>query len=144
MDLWNKRCNVGGLILGKYNEQTGFFEVGTLKDITYEEAVVIYAHTAGLTGVDYNHMLQRYRGRAVMPFVTAQGQFANTILARFAMNCPNLEEVCLLSSPSLWYGFHPASLDYTFNGCPKLRSIYGPTMEIKKLQGSDIRGMRVA
>lgn len=41
IDLWNAACG----IWGKYNKETGFFELNGLTDITYEQAIKIY--TAG-------------------------------------------------------------------------------------------------
>lgn len=38
IDLWNDACGE----YGKYNKETGFFELNGLTDITYEEALIIY------------------------------------------------------------------------------------------------------
>lgn len=47
IDLWNKACIYVGyyrreFIAGGYNEETGFFELNGITDITYEEALAIY------------------------------------------------------------------------------------------------------
>lgn len=57
IDLWNKACQVDGLfwgaariVVGRYNEATGFFELNGLTDITYEQALVIYdQYVSGLS-----------------------------------------------------------------------------------------------
>lgn len=46
IDMWNERCQyVKGeeYAHGKYNEETGYFELNGITDITYEEALRIYA-----------------------------------------------------------------------------------------------------
>lgn len=45
--LWNDACldpKDNRYNVGKYNKQTGFFELGEIKDIPYDEAVAIYNH----------------------------------------------------------------------------------------------------
>ena len=37
-DMWNEACGVDG----KYNEETGYYELNGLTDITYEDAILIY------------------------------------------------------------------------------------------------------
>lgn len=48
IDMWNEACrsnyNGATVTIGKYNEQTGFFELNGLTDITYEQALTIYNH----------------------------------------------------------------------------------------------------
>lgn len=51
VDLWNEACRNfgdGPKTVGRYNEDTGFFELNGLTDITYEQAVAIYSKTSGL------------------------------------------------------------------------------------------------
>lgn len=54
VDLWNEACRnfgdyVGGVkTVGRYNPDTGYFELNGLTDITYEQAVAIYSKTSGL------------------------------------------------------------------------------------------------
>lgn len=47
IDLWNEACKFGSgtganRVYGQYNEETGYFELNGITDITYEEAVAIY------------------------------------------------------------------------------------------------------
>lgn len=41
IDLWNNRCKYGNGIHGKYNEESGYFELNGLTDIGYDEAMRI-------------------------------------------------------------------------------------------------------
>lgn len=45
IDMWNQACYASGWLrgpYGKYNKDTGYFELNGLTDITYEEAITIY------------------------------------------------------------------------------------------------------
>lgn len=53
IDLWNAACKRGNTVLGKFNDNTGFFELNGLTDITYEQAVYIYTRgKAPLSAID--------------------------------------------------------------------------------------------
>lgn len=41
IDQWNERCKYGKGVHGRYNEETGYFELNGITDITYEEAIRI-------------------------------------------------------------------------------------------------------
>lgn len=43
-DMWNEACGADG----KYNEETGFYELNGLTDITYKDALSIYVNTNGV------------------------------------------------------------------------------------------------
>lgn len=62
IDLWNQACKYKTVIHGKYNKDTGFFELNGLTDITYEEAIRIYnlprvRHYSGMG--DYTLVVER-------------------------------------------------------------------------------------
>ena len=61
IDQWN----VAAGIYGRYNEETGFFELNGLKDITYEEALEIYQLTSSVYLVNY---YEKRRLRTAFPF----------------------------------------------------------------------------
>lgn len=42
IDLWNDACKIESKTYGKYNEETGFFELNGITDIPYDEAIFIY------------------------------------------------------------------------------------------------------
>lgn len=43
IDMWNQACIIEGKQYGKYNRETGYFELNGITDIGYEEALRIYA-----------------------------------------------------------------------------------------------------
>lgn len=53
IDMWNEACvvswgsTIATEIVGKYNKETGFFELNGLTDITFEEAIRIYMYSCG-------------------------------------------------------------------------------------------------
>lgn len=55
IDMWNEACRVYGWSVttyGCYNEETGYFELNGIKDITYAQAINIYRYTSGATRVN--------------------------------------------------------------------------------------------
>lgn len=67
IDLWNRACKVLSQVYGQYNQETGYFELNGLTDITYSEAITIFC--AGVAPVAYpvcyfNHCW----GRTNLPF----------------------------------------------------------------------------
>ena len=71
-DMWNEACGADG----KYNEETGFYELNGLTDITYEEALTIYTvcprWTFGIQGsCSFATFLpdENYQIRTNLPFV---------------------------------------------------------------------------
>ena len=59
-DMWNEACGADG----KYNEETGFYELNGLTDITYEDALSIYVNTNGVR--DYLAISKLGWGRGVI------------------------------------------------------------------------------
>ena len=112
IDLWNKACGKWG----RYNEETGYFELNGLTDITYDQALAI--HLAGqVHGVTANLYRQngvirttypvKYTGCADLP--DASGMF---------QDCANIESI----SFDGWYGGF-SRFWFTFAGCKKLKTI---------------------
>lgn len=56
IDMWNKACG----IWGSYNEETGYFELNGLTDITYEEALEIFRISSVLPTGSYSSLVRRY------------------------------------------------------------------------------------
>lgn len=63
IDLWNSACGSNG----KYNTETGYYELNGLTDITYDEALLIYLHSSN-------------------PYPTKVGSTDRTNLVRLAAN----------------------------------------------------------
>lgn len=66
IDQWNTACG----IWGRYNEETGYFELNGLTDITYGEAVMIYESWVGRKTF--------YNCRANLPINTQAGYLTST------------------------------------------------------------------
>lgn len=106
IDLWNKACGN----YGKYNEQTGFFELNGLTDITYEQALEIY--NAG--PIEGTAGYARYRTSNIRTNLPTVGSGDVVTLTNTFHRCTNLEfafvEVANTAINS-------------FNDCSKLRVI---------------------
>lgn len=106
-----------------YNEQTGYYELNGLTDITEEEMRVIYKY-AGTPQVKAAFAYSKARTNLPMP-----GMYNGTLYAAMFYGCPNLEVAYLGNKQS-----SPTSYDvplvYTegnncFYLCKKLKKIYG-------------------
>ena len=108
IDMWNSACGT----YGKYNTETGFYELNGLTDITYEQALTIYRVIGCETSNVYRPNVRTvlYSGCAGMTIATWK---------RFE-NCYNIEVV--KHSDYVTYGNTTESM---FDGCAKLRSILG-------------------
>lgn len=102
IDLWNAACTIDRLqitekVCGRYNVQTGYFELNGITDITYEEALYIYARsqrifTTNLAG-KYTYDMQ-LRTILPMPPNTYTADLAVNLQGAF-YNCPKLEVINL-------------------------------------------------
>lgn len=78
IDQWNNACRVNNPNekCGQYNENTGYFELNEITDISYEEALEIYTISAGRTEEALDSVYNprnTYTGckcRTVFPFIT--------------------------------------------------------------------------
>ena len=96
IDQWNTACG----IWGRYNEQTGYFELNGLTDITYEEALRIYDvgaittyDCAGFYNVRNNGFIRTNLPRKIDSQwgYNSQGFNAHNFLANKGMEVLNLE-----------------------------------------------------
>lgn len=111
--LWNNRCKYGiygGGIHGKYNEETGYFELNGITNITFEEAIDIYnipparvCNNAYANQVAYS---QLHRVRTVFPVLT-NGLYLYMQNAFY--DCEELEVVRFLTYYN--YNSNPDKLD---------------------------------
>lgn len=103
IDLWNRALmyNVDGSLMrepyGKYNSETGFFELNGLTDITYEEALQIYlASIPNYKGTnDLQYVYAGQRGvRTVFPIVNLSSGYAVGInMEKCFFDCASLEVI---------------------------------------------------
>ncbi len=126
-DLWDDTCGS----YGKYNTETGSYELNGLTDITYEQALEIYnsgmfspiggsvetRQYCGNTGIRTN---LPYRGT----YNAFSGQLQNFRLMFF--NCTSIETIRLmrLSDYSESQKAQVGNADMMFYGCTKLRNVY--------------------
>lgn len=106
----------------KYNEQTGYYELNGLTDITEEQMRVIYKY-AGTPQVEAAFAYSKARTNLPMP-----GMYNGKLCDKMFFNCSALETV------NLGYRQTPAALEENsievlgntpFVGCRKLHTIYG-------------------
>lgn len=114
VDMWN---NAAGSY-GRYNPDTGMFELNGLTDITYEQALDIYRYTAGVIyggqqNIDHIH----FEGLSIRTNLPFHVYGAGDIMAMFC-RCSKLEVVAFQSTM-----IYARTAYSAFSECGKLRSI---------------------
>lgn len=149
VDMWNSACG----IYGKYNAATGYFELNGLVDITYKEAVLIYANRRKVSLENFGFYAQ-YKGRTnLMPWVdNGHFNYSRGMEYMFA-NCTNMEVARVNTDGS--HVVTPTSMLRMFINCGKLRKVLGvlnvtATTQIQQafegcaqLQEVQIRGLKI-
>ena len=149
IDMWNSACG----IYGKYNAATGYFELNGLVDITYKEAVLIYANRRKVSLENFGFYAQ-YKGRTnLMPWVD-NGHFNYSRGMEYMFsNCTNMEVARVNTDGS--HVVTPTSMLRMFINCGKLRKVLGvlnvtATTQIQQafegcaqLQEVQIRGLKI-
>lgn len=138
VDLWNARCVVCSSTdpnrikqntFGRYNEETGFFELNGLTDITYEEAVEIMNVPDTMCSADVANWNYQYsRARTFFPIKGGIQAHRGALI----MQVPNLEVVRLVNYYIVNNGAdpdtYPQIVSHTRNMfylCPRLREVKG-------------------
>lgn len=106
IDLWNNACGS----YGKYNEETGYFELNGLTDITYSEAILIYNHKSWSSFPKLNNCKDRTNLPYDARLISLSGQ---------SLSYSSLEVFRLCSGSTNISGF------YCFLNCKKLHTIIG-------------------
>ena len=149
IDQWNAACG----IYGKYNADTGYFELNGLVDITYKEAVLIYANRRKVSLENFGFYAQ-YKGRTnLMPWVD-NGHFNYSLGMEYMFsNCTNMEVARVNTDDR--HVVTPTSMFRMFIYCGKLRKVLGvlnvtATTQIQQafegcaqLQEVQIRGLKI-
>lgn len=140
IDMWNRECAYKGVAdyFGRYNEQTGYFELNGITDITYEEALRIWARS------EHGHMaysstpLYRYKFssggawaetrdyvncRTYFPIKCNAGYSAGDLQSAFKGNTI-VEAIAFVSGYGACFS-NFGNMKETFSGCTKLRRIIG-------------------
>lgn len=112
IDMWNEAASS----YGTYNEQTGFFELNGITDLTYEEAMQIYG--AYRTQLDR----QCYMNLPIitnLPFTGEGGSSAGTNIENAFYNCIELRNV------KFGQPVYSQSVERAFCNCQKIINISG-------------------
>lgn len=121
IDLWNEACKAEGKVYGKYNEETGFFELNGLTDITYEQAIKIY-ESSNNSSLNQKLLFKRWQhtdARTLLPIGLVSEQ-TRPICFNFTFY-----ESSKLESLSFYDKGYIAEMGYAFAGCSSLKRIDG-------------------
>lgn len=125
IDMWNAACGK----YGKYNTETGFFELNGLTDITYEQAVVVYSWGNKLIeqGFSATATTAERQIRTNLPPINTDQRIILNLSGLFTTQ--QKMEVCMLTPPEYsWVHLthlNNAFLTSVFSGCTKLRKVLG-------------------
>lgn len=114
IDMWNSACGT----YGKYNTETGFYELNGLTDITYEQALAIYNNKLILNN-EMQRVLSNAQIRTILTIGSNNGaNVGGCKLALFAQG----------SSIEIFDGHRievTSSSNWMFNSCSRLTSVKG-------------------
>ena len=112
IDMWNSACGT----YGKYNTETGFYELNGLTDITYEQALVIYVNTSGAKGSGLGGVFRGLKIRTHLPFQKWPGSSVGGVSASYIFTESNVEIVDM-------HGAQLSTGVSAFEGCSNLKSL---------------------
>ncbi|MBD5367263.1 MAG: hypothetical protein HDR82_09770 [Bacteroides sp.] len=122
IDLWNQACG----IWGKYNEETGYFELNGINDIDYQEALRIHTYCEGWcmnlsqTG-GFGPLSRNLNIRTAYPITLAAGD-CHLQMNGFAQTNNTIEVIRILDND---HNNLVDNISYAFYWCSKLKHIYG-------------------
>lgn len=106
-----------------YNEETGFYELNGLTDITETQMRNIYVQTnAGQRMHDRANLFEGSNIRTNLRFLNSFGIGLDGIAKSCFLNCFNLEVAAFGVNGSYYYY---KEMNYCFEGCVKLKSVIG-------------------
>lgn len=114
IDAWNNKAGKHG----RYNECTGFFELNGIIDITYEEAMTIYANTSNFGKTRAEVQINLTGGCRTNFMITA-----HTLGASF--NCSDASKLEVLAMESTHEGGGYAISTFSIGAAPILREVRG-------------------
>lgn len=122
IEVFNYLANRDKKGYGGFNEETGFFELGTVKDLTYEDAMTIVLSPQGIHNVvvsqnDKIGLMSGFEVRALFPIKLSAGASGYSNFNRRYDSCTKLEEAVFIGS----YGSFVDHFFRAFAGCRKLR-----------------------
>lgn len=144
VDMWNARCVVASTsdantirsnTFGRYNEETGFFELNGLTDITYEQAVEIMRLPSVAAGVENNVTLSYSSARTLFPINLAFACSSKSICSMMH----NLEVVRFVNYYIVNNGGNP---DTTLINFISTRDVFTQTPSLREVKGILLLGAR--
>lgn len=120
IDMWNEACYDGRKRFGCYNEDTGFFEYGPVKDLTYEDAILALSYCLRSPQECASHC-QSVKGLRVLMSKVYWPYAATTSWRSFCHGATELEYILLTTNKS--QGAWPGVWDSAFADCYKLHTI---------------------
>lgn len=112
IDMWNSACGT----YGKYNTETGFYELNGLTDITYEQALAIYVSTNGAKGSSLGGVFRGLKIRTHLPFQKWPGSSVGGVSASYIFAESDVEVVDM-------HGAQFSTGVMAFLNCPNLKSV---------------------
>lgn len=127
IDWWNSAAGR----FGRYNEDTGYFELNGLTDITYAQALLIARYPLRTTydcrGYLWNTMRDLGRIRTNLLFAE---------VGTGPVNCQNMFNYCGIEIVRLPGGFTPSNIDGMFVNCGWLWEVLG-SINMSAVQGNN-------
>lgn len=115
---------------GGFNEATGYFELGTVKDLTTQDAIKMLSSLgavwASLGGSPQAHPDGMFFGlpiRAMFPLAGVYGAMGGTHFGRMFQDCAEIEEVFITGQQKNSSLYVATGMHSTFYGCISLRKI---------------------
>lgn len=138
--MWERECEWYGEphYFGRYNEDTGFFELNGVLDISYQEALRIWARSEhgkmgfssmslneyGLSsGGGYTETRGYVNCRTYFPIKCSSGYTAGNLYRAFSHNA-TVEAIAFVAGYGVCHS-NFGTMKETFNGCTKLRRVIG-------------------
>lgn len=129
IDQWNTACG----IWGRYNDETGYFELNGLMDITYEEALRIFFRTISFSAQCSRRIFTVNDIRTNLPLQLNLDSNGINVIQSFKFFCSNNDNIEVLNfstfsgsriSPDLREDAYQGNVHIVYD-CPKLKRIVG-------------------
>lgn len=127
-DLWNEACGK----YGTYNDETGFYELNGLTDITYEDAVAIFYYTAfmhsdgtsliSLKPLDFRS--SKGKVRTNLPFIYYGSIYGFSFYLGYNLEVVNIKPINEFGNSETGLIINNFSSDH-FYSCNNLREVHG-------------------
>lgn len=143
IDLWNQAAGD----YGRYNEETGFFELYEIYDIGWDEALLIYRISGQWDLYSFSYNVDAYVAgygrniRVLLPFVTGSNGEAG-FTADTRMHNETLQYLAFCRKPYPWYYLYFSVNVHGFR-FPQLKKIYDTRVIIQNVAANSIHVFNV-